>query len=203
MSERLSLNPNKMQITSFYSIRKFRTQHISWIFLCATRWNRFSFTTKTPKHVCPGATTDSRYLPLWHHTGVRLVRTCDHFFRVIPSNLLFVQTVIPTWGECRVRPLFLKPVPYLPLVCASVFDGPWLGGWQSLINWWVWLPDLCWGCKPSAFHSNRQPQFGASLCLQLFRAFVTSHAGGSVATPSFVTHNSKIPEWPKFFLTVN
>lgn len=30
-----------------------------------------------------------------------------------------------------------NPVPYLPLVCASVFDGPWLGERQSLINWWA------------------------------------------------------------------
>lgn len=56
---------------------------------------------------CPVATTVSRYLPSWHPAGVRLVWTCDHFFQVISSNLLFVQMVIPTWCECRVRPLLL------------------------------------------------------------------------------------------------
>lgn len=131
--------------------------------------NRIEFAAqhKLKNHVCEAAAQEQPLSPDILRRGISLASDCGggRFFQVISSNLYICSdgyshmtgmqglTSPPSPPLCTP----FKPVPYLPLVCVSVFDGPWLGERQSLINWWVWLPGLCWGCKPSAFHSNRQP----------------------------------------------
>lgn len=47
----------------------------------------------------------------WRQTGLNI-------WSLLPT-FLFVQTVIPTWWECRVRPLLLLPLFLLPCVLLS------------------------------------------------------------------------------------
>lgn len=147
------------------------------VFLCLTQvlhnWNCCTAKSKTMcKKQLPRTNhclqISSIVTSHWRQTGSTMWSLLPTFYLLSPhvrnAGLdLLLLLLLPVYS--------FKPVPYLPLVCASVFDGLWLSESQSLINWWVWLSGLFRGCKPSAFHSNRQPYLRASLCLQLLQNF--------------------------------